>query len=70
MANFRTWKKQLRVYYDAAHLGSLPCSQQQTYLNNRLDDVLRTLANREAVFSPVPLLMTCICIVDSTFLGS
>lgn len=43
MANFRTWKKQFCAYYDAAHLGSLPCTQQQVYyLNNCLDDVLRS----------------------------
>ena len=41
IANFRTWKKQFRAYYDAAQLGSLPRSQQQAYLNNCLDNVLR-----------------------------
>ena len=34
MATFRTWKKQFRAYYDAESIGSLPCTQQQAYLNN------------------------------------
>ena len=40
-AVFRTWKKQFKAYFDAAQIISLPCSQQQAYLNNCLDDVLR-----------------------------
>ena len=30
MASFRTWKKQFRAYYDAGHIGSLPCTQKPT----------------------------------------
>ena len=31
-STFRTWKKQFKVYFDAAQMGALPCSQQQGYL--------------------------------------
>ena len=41
-ATFRTWKKQFKAYFEAAQIISLPCSQQQAYLNNCLDDVLRS----------------------------
>ena len=34
MASFRTWKKQFCAYYDAGQVCSLPCTQQQAYLNN------------------------------------
>ena len=55
---FRTWKKQFKAYYDATQLHTLPCSQQQAYLSNCLDDSLRARINREAtattpVFSPI-----------------
>ena len=53
----------------------MPCTQQQAYLNNCLDDVLRAQINWEAsattpIYSPVPGLVTCISILDSTFLES
>ena len=28
MANYRTWMKQFRAYFDAGHLNTLPCTQQ------------------------------------------
>ena len=40
MANYRTWMKQFRAYFDAGLLNTLACTQQQAYLNNCLDDVL------------------------------
>ena len=71
IANSATWKELFRAYYDAAHLGSLSYSQQQAYLNCL--DV--GLVDREAtgttpVYSPVHGLITCISILDSTFLES
>ena len=75
MATLRTWKKQFWAYYDVAQLGSLPCLQQQAYLNNCLDDVLRARVDREAtgttpVYSPILELFTCVAILVSTFLES
>ena len=73
MASFRTWKKQFKAYYDAAHLGALPCTQQQAYLNNCLDNALRARVDREAtgntpVYFPIVGLIMCIAILDNTFL--
>ena len=48
MANYRTWMKQFRTYFDAARLDTLPCTEQQAYLNNCIDDVLRGRVNPEA----------------------
>ena len=75
MANHRTWMKQFRAYFNAGHLNTLPCTQQQAYSNNCLDDVLRARVNREAlatmpIYSPVVGLITCISILDLTFLES
>ena len=75
MANYHTWMKQFQAFFDAGHLDTLPCTQQQAYLNNCLDDVLCAWVNREAsgttpIYSPVPGLVTCISILDSTFLES
>ena len=41
MATYRNWGKQFRAYFDAGRFDSLPCTQQQAFLNNCLDDVLR-----------------------------
>ena len=73
VSTFRTWKKQFRAYFDSAQLGALPCSQQQAYLCNCVDTVLRARIDREAtgttpVYSPVVGLFTCIAILDNTFL--
>ena len=70
---FCTWKKQFKAYYNAAQLHTLPCSQQQAYSNNCLDDSLRASMDREAtgttpVFSPIVGLNTCMKILDGTFL--
>ena len=67
------WKTLGPAYYDAAHLGSLPCYQQQASLNNCFDEVLRAPVDSEAtvttlVFSLVPNPLTCVFILDSTFL--
>ena len=56
-------------------MGSLPCSQQQAYLCNCLDSVLRARIDREAsstipVYSPIVGLYTCISILDNVFLES
>ena len=72
-STFRTWKKQFRVYFESAQLGALPCSQQQAYLCNCLDTVLRARIDREAshttpVYTPIAGLMTCMSILDQTFL--
>ena len=72
-STFRTWKKQFRAYFDSSQLGALPCSQQQAYLCNCVDSVLRARIDREAtgttpVYSPVVGLFTCIAILDNTFL--
>ena len=72
-STFRTWKKQFRVYFDSAQLGTLPCAQQQGYLCNCLDNVLSARIDREAtgttlVYSPIAGLFTCIAILDHTFL--
>ena len=69
---FRTWKKQFKGNFDAAQIISLPCSQQQAYLNNCLDDVLRARVDHEAtgttlVYSPIMGLFTCISVLDNTF---
>ena len=73
MATFRTWKKQFRAYYDASNLGTLPCSQQQAYLNNCVDETLATRVDREStvtmpVYSPIQGLITCIHVLDGYFL--
>ena len=47
MATFRTWKKQFRGYYDAGNLGTLPCTQQQAYLNNCVDETLASRIDHE-----------------------
>ena len=62
-STFHTWKKCFRAYYDSAQLGSLPCSQQQAYLCNCVDTVLRARIDREAtgttpVYSPIVGLYT------------
>ena len=72
-ADFRTWKKQFRAYFESAQLGALPCSQQQAYLCNCLDTALRARIDREAsattpVYTPINGLQTCITILDTTFL--
>ena len=73
MATFRTWKKQFRAYYDAGNLGTLPCSQQQAYLNNCVDETLASRIDREStgttsVYSPIQGLLTCIHVLDNYFL--
>ena len=73
MATFRTRKKQFRAYYDAGSLGSLPCTQQQAYLNNCVDEALASRIGREStgttpVYSPIQGLMTCIHVLDNYFL--
>ena len=75
MANYCTCKKLFHAYCDAAHLESLPCTQQQAYLNNCLDEVLCAWVNCEAtgttpIYSLIHGLITCISILDSTFLES
>ena len=65
MATFRTWKKQFCADYDAGNLGTLPCTQQQAYLNNCVDEALTSRIDREStgttpVYSPIQGLMTCI----------
>ena len=62
-STFRTWKKQFRAYFDWVQLGTLPCSQQQAYLCNFLDNVLRARIDQEAtgttpVYSPIAGLFT------------
>ena len=47
MATYRSWGKQFRAYFDAGRFDALPCTQQQAFLNNCLDDVLRARINRE-----------------------
>ena len=73
MANYRSWGKQFRVYFDAGRFDALPCTQQQAFLNNCLDDVLRARVKREAlatipVYSNILGFMTCSSILDSVFL--
>ena len=73
MATFRTWKKQFRAYYDAGNIGTLPCSQQQAYLTNCIDETLATRVDREStattpVYSPIQGLFTCIQVLDGYFL--
>ena len=53
----------------------MPCSQQQAYLCNCVDTVLRARIDREAtnttpVYSPIVGLYTCIAILDNVFLES
>ena len=72
-STFRTWKKQFRAYFESAQLGTLPCSQQQAYLCNCLDSVLRARIDREdtgttPVYTPIAGLLTCMAILDQTFL--
>ena len=47
-STFRTWKKQFKAYFESAQLGALHCGQQQVYLCNCLDTVLRARIDREA----------------------
>ena len=73
MATYRSWGKQFRAYFDAGRFDSLPCTQQQAFLNNCLDDVLRARINREAsattpVYSNVPGFLTCSRLLDTVFL--
>ena len=73
MATYRSWGKQFRAYFDAGRFESLPCIQQQAFLNNCLDDVLRARINREAsattaVYSNVPGFLTCSRLLDIVFL--
>ena len=76
MANYRSsWGKQFRAYFDAGRFDALPCTQQQPFLNNCLDDILCAHVNREAlattpVYSNIPGFMTCSSILDSVFLES
>ena len=56
-------------------MGAIPCPQQQGYLCNCLDSVLRARIDREAtnttpVYFPIVGLFTCIAILDNTFLES
>ena len=56
-------------------MGAIPCSQQQGYLCNCLDSLLRARIDREAtnttpVNSPIVGLFTCIAILDNTYLES
>ena len=72
-STFHTWKKQFRAYYDSAQLGALPRSQQQAYLCNCVDTVLRVRIDRKAagttpVYSPIVSLFICIAILDNIFL--
>ena len=51
----------------------LPCSQQQAYLNNCIDETLATRVDRESpvttpVYSPIQGLFTCIHVLDGYFL--
>ena len=69
------WKKQFKAYFDSAQLGALPCSQQQAYLRNCLNTILRARIDREAtgrtpVYSPIVGLFTCISALENTFLES
>ena len=64
MANYRTWGKQFRAYFDAGRLDTLPCTHQQAYLNNCIDEVLCAMVNREVsaitpIYSNVPGFLTC-----------
>ena len=73
MATFRTWKKPFRAHYDAGSLGTLPCAQQQAYLNNCVNEALASRIDREStgttpVYSPIQGLMTCIHVLDNYFL--
>ena len=75
MANYRSWGKQFSAYFDAGRFDALPCTQQQAFLNNCLDDVLRARINREAsvttpIYSNIPGFLTCSSILDSVFLES
>ena len=73
MATFRTWKKQLCAYYDSGSISSLPCTQQQAYLNNCVDEALRSRTDCEStattpVYSPIQGLLTCVRVLDNYFL--
>ena len=73
MAPFPTWKKQFRAYYNAGNIGSLPCMQQQAYLNNCVDETLSSMIDREStgttsVNSPIQGLITCMRVLDNYFL--
>ena len=57
----------------ASTFHTLPCSQQQAYLCNCVDTVLRARIDRKATgttpaYSPIVGLYTCIAILDNTFL--
>ena len=72
-STFRAWKKQFKAYFESAQLGTLPCGQQQANLCNCLDTVLRARIDREAsnttpVYTPIAGLITCMSILDQTFL--
>ena len=72
---FRTWKKQFKIYFDAAQMGAIPCAQQQGYLCNCLHSVLCAridcqATNTTPVYSPIVGLFACISILDNTFLES
>ena len=74
-STFRSWKKGFQAYFDSAQMASLPCTQQQAYLCNCIDTVLRARIDREAtsttpVYSPIKGLYTCIAILDGVFLES
>ena len=63
----------IQRYFESAQLGTLPCGQQQAYLCNCLDTVLRARIDREAsvttpVYTPINGLVTCTAILDQTFL--
>ena len=75
MVNYRSWGKQFRAYFDAGRFDILPCTQQQAFLNNCIDEVLRARINRETsattpIYSNVPGFMTCAGILDFVFLES
>ena len=58
MATYRSWGKQFRAYFDAGRFDSLPCIQQQAFLNNCLDDVLRARVNGKPL-QLRPFIPTC-----------
>ena len=75
MVNYRTWGKQFRAYFNAGRFDTLPCTQQQAFLNNCIDDVLRARVNREAsattpIYSNMPGFLTCSGTLESVFLES
>ena len=75
MANYCSWGKQFRAYFNAGRFSTLSCTQQQAFLNNCIYDVLHARVNREAsattpIYSNVPGFLTCSGILDSVFLES